>query len=429
MEDVYWTYSYSPAFDDTGGVGGVLVVCQETTQHVLSTIERERLIESERVARADAEAAREAMGRVFAQAPVAVAVLQGRELLYTVANSKYQQIIGNRDPVGRTLVEMFPELAGSEIEGILEEVFDQAIPFVANDFLLRIDFDGAGEVDKYYDLMYHPVTTDAMVTGIVVVAVDVTERREVIRERERLLGEAQRAKSNAEFSNQAKSDFLTVMSHELRTPLNAIGGYAELIEIGIHGTVTPEQREALRRIQKSQRHLLGLVNGVLNYARVESGNVEYTLTDVRLDETLTTCEALIAPQARGRRLALRFAGCPPGVSVHADAEKLQQIVLNLLSNAVKFTEPGGTINLSCDTIADIVSVRLHDSGRGIPADQLARIFEPFVQVDSRLTRTQDGVGLGLAISRDLARGMGGNLTVESELGVGSTFTLTLPRTA
>ena len=217
------------------------------------------------------------------------------------------------------------------------------------------------------------------------------------------------------------------MSHELRTPLNAIGGYAELIEIGIHGPVTHEQREALRRIQKSQRHLLGLVNGVLNYARVESGNIDYQLSNVPLDELLATCEALISPQARDRRLALRFSGCSPGLTARADPQKLQQVVLNLLSNAVKFTEPGGMVTLSCEAEDGVVFIRVRDTGHGILTEQLARIFEPFVQVDARLTRTQEGVGLGLAISRDLARGMGGDLTVESEIGVGSRFALTLPR--
>ena len=430
MEDVYWTYSYSPAFDDAGGVGGVLVVCQETTQQVLSTIERERLIEAERQARADADAARDAMGRVFAQSPVAVAVLHGRELRYTAANPRYQQIIGNRDPVGKTMVEMFPELAGSEIERVLEKVYDKGDSFVANDLLIRFDSQGTGGIDNYYDLVYHPLAAEGgIVSGVIVVAVDVTDRRHTIMERERLLGEAERSKADAEIANRGKSEFLAVMSHELRTPLNAIGGYAELIEIGIHGPVTPEQREALRRIQKSQRHLLGLVNGVLNYARVESGNIDYQLSDVPLDELLATCEALISPQAQGRRLTLRFSGCAPDMTARADAQKLQQVVLNLLSNAVKFTEPGGTVSLSCDAGDGVVYIRVRDTGHGILAGQLARIFEPFVQVDARLTRTQEGVGLGLAISRDLARGMGGDLSVESEAGVGSTFTLTLPRSA
>jgi signal transduction histidine kinase len=217
------------------------------------------------------------------------------------------------------------------------------------------------------------------------------------------------------------------MSHELRTPLNAITAYAELIEMGLRGPVTPEQRADLARIQRSQRHLMGLINGVLNYSRVEAGAVEYAVQDVALDEVLATCEALVAPQVSAKRLTMAFAGCDPALTVRADAEKLQQVVLNLLTNAVKFTEPGGHITLGCTPGSHGVEVTVADTGHGIAAEQLERIFEPFVQVDARLTRTQEGVGLGLAISRDLARGMGGELTVESTPGAGSTFMLLLPR--
>lgn len=428
VENVWWTYGFSPVRDDDGSVRGVLVVVQETTARVLAMAERELLLAAERVARAEAESAREDLSGVFAAAPVAIAVLQGRELRYSAANPKYRQIIGDRNPEGLRLVEMFPDLAGSEIEGILEQVFDTATAFAATDFHIAFDSQGAGTIDNYYDVVYHPLLhSDGSVRGIVVVAVDVTDRHNRIIERERLLKSADQAREEAVSANRAKSEFLAVMSHELRTPLNSIGGHAELIELGIHGPVTPEQATALARIQQSQRHLLGLINGVLNYSRVQAGAVHYTVTDVPMDEVIATCEALMAPQVTARGLALHYEGCSLELNASADREKVQQIVLNLVSNAVKFTEPGGSITIECEGRSNgFIAVSVTDTGHGIATDQIERVFQPFIQVDARLTRTQEGTGLGLAISRDLARKMGGDLTATSQLGVGSRFVLTLP---
>lgn len=246
-------------------------------------------------------------------------------------------------------------------------------------------------------------------------------------DRARLFSAEHAARREAEAANRTKADFLATMSHELRTPLNAIGGYAELIGVGVYGLTTVEQRTALDRIQRSQRHLLELINGVLSYAKVDAGAVNYIVESVQMNEVLTTCEVLVAPQVRRKELAFKYVDCEPELSARADREKLRQIVLNLLSNAIKFTAPGGSVTLMCAAPDGRVTVRVVDTGQGIAPDQLERVFQPFVQIDARLTRTQEGTGLGLAISRELARGMGGELTVESTPGVGSTFTITLPR--
>jgi PAS domain S-box-containing protein len=249
-------------------------------------------------------------------------------------------------------------------------------------------------------------------------------------EREFLLIAERAARAEAEAANRSKSEFLAVMSHELRTPLNAIDGYAELMELGIRGPLTSEQRHDLGRIRKSERHLLGLINGVLNYARVEAGAVRFDFEEVRVEDILDACEALTLPQARTKGLQLTHEPCDQGLLVRADREKMQQVVLNLLSNAIKFTRPGGSVSMACARVGpndSSISIEVRDNGIGIPPDQLSRVFEPFVQVDAQLTRTREGTGLGLAISRELARGMGGDLTVESTLGAGSTFRFTLMR--
>jgi len=239
--------------------------------------------------------------------------------------------------------------------------------------------------------------------------------------------EAERARAEADRANRAKSDFLAMMSHELRTPLNAIGGYAELIEMGIHGPVTDAQREALLRIGRSQSHLLTLINDVLSFARIDAGQVQYAIEDVPLDDALAGLEALVAPQVRARRLTFEHHACDPTLAARADRDKLRQLVLNLLGNAIKYTPEGGMVALSCDADASVVRVHVRDTGIGIPADRLPSIFDAFVQGDRALNRPNDGVGLGLAISRELALGMGGTLEVASTVGQGSTFTLTLAR--
>jgi len=255
------------------------------------------------------------------------------------------------------------------------------------------------------------------------------------RDAERARADAERQRTEAEAANAAKSQFLSTMSHELRTPLNAIAGYAELLTLGLRGPLTELQRHDLERVRLANQHLMALVTDILNFARVDAGQLEYRLTDVELASIVADLEPLIGPQLVAKGIAFAHDGCAPDTpdrphGVRADPERLRQILLNLMSNAVKFTDAGGRVALACETDAGagVVRVRVSDTGRGIPADQLDRIFQPFVQVDRHRTHaSQQGVGLGLAISRELARGMGGDLTAESRPGVGSTFTLTLPR--
>ena len=237
----------------------------------------------------------------------------------------------------------------------------------------------------------------------------------------------EQARNVAEEANQAKSQFLAVMSHELRTPLNAIGGYAQLIDLGVHGPVTDGQREALDRIVRSQRHLLSLINEVLNLARIESGHVEYATEDFALVEAVAAVMPMVEPQIAAAGLT-SSSSVASDIVARADREKTQQILINLLTNALKFTPAGGRITVTAGRDGeDHVVVEITDSGIGIPADKLESVFAPFVQVDVGHTRKREGSGLGLAISRDLARGMGGDLRARSELGRGSTFSLILPR--
>jgi PAS domain S-box-containing protein len=268
--------------------------------------------------------------------------------------------------------------------------------------------------------------SDGRLVMIIAFGIDITERKRA-EDAERELAEAQIARTQAEAANKAKTDFLAVMSHELRTPLNSIGGYAELIEMGLRGPVTDGQHQDLKKIRRSQRHLLGLINDLMNFAKLETGHVELTFQDVAVNEILAVLDALTEPQVAAKNISYHHGRCDPALTVWADREKTHQILINLVSNAVKFTRPGGSITIDCDATDDHVHFHVSDTGQGIAEDKLASIFEPFVQVKTGFTREHEGVGLGLAISRDLARVMRGDLQVESTPDVGSRFTLTLPR--
>jgi len=246
-------------------------------------------------------------------------------------------------------------------------------------------------------------------------------------ERSRLYEAEKKARALAEEANKAKTDFLTTMSHELRTPLNAIGGYADLIQAGIRGAVTEEQIIDLERIKRSQRHLLSLINDVLNFAKLQAGIVQVSSMPLDIDSIASQVEELITPQILEKKLSYRFLSAAEKCTCNGDSEKVEQILLNLLSNAVKFTDQGGEITVSIECDSTSVMVNVADTGSGIAPDKLDAVFEPFVQLNRTRTSGAEGTGLGLSISRDLARAMGGELTVSSSLDHGSVFTLRLPR--
>ena len=245
-----------------------------------------------------------------------------------------------------------------------------------------------------------------------------------------LIEQERESRASAERANRAKSEFLAVLSHEFRTPLQGIYGYAELFDSGMHGDLTEEQREDMRRIRQGLGHLVGLVNQLLDRANIDVGHTVLDVSDVSIERALRLTDALVMSQCQAKSIRYRRQSLDSAICVRADLERLQQVLINVVGNAVKYTNPGGAIEVACTVGSGTVLIEVSDTGCGIPEEMLESVFEPYVRLRAtNNTPGPAGTGLGLAISRDLARLMGGTLIARSRLGAGSTFVLTLPRAA
>jgi signal transduction histidine kinase len=460
LEDVWWTYGYSPVRDDAGRIAGTLVICQETTPRVLAERRQEALL-------AALELERARLAYVFQQAPAFLAVLRGPAYVFDLVNDAYYQLVGHRALVGRPVWEALPEVRGQGFEERLDHVVATGEPFVGREVPLTVArTPGAPPEQRFVDLTYMPlVEPDGTRAGVIAHGTDVTEQVLARREVERLLGESERARAEAEAlraeadaaraeaeaAARLKTEFLATMSHEFRTPLNAILGYAQLVDMGVLGAVSPAQHEHLERLASSGRHLLHLVDDVLDVAKVDADRLEVRTDVLPTGAAVAAALALVQPQATAKGIRVYDLGAAgPGVPYVGDEHRARQILVNLLSNAVKFTPPGGQITVACGAAAEPepgalpggpgatrrrtedapsagwAFVQVEDTGPGVAPELAPRLFEPFVQADGALTREQGGTGLGLAISRRLARLMGGDLVARSRPGAGATFTLWLP---
>jgi PAS domain S-box-containing protein len=380
---------------------------------------------------AERDAAHQRLLAVLEQTPVAIGIVEAKTGRFLFTNDEVERILGVQARLMPPATDASGEWAGFHTNGERVQAAEWPVSRalergeVVRDEVIRVIRRNREPVEVMVNAA--PVRD---VAGNIVAAVvayrDVTAQRKAE-------DELRRAHEVAAAANHAKSEFLAVMSHELRTPLNAIGGHIQLIEMGVHGPINDAQREALRRVQRSQRHLLSLINDLLNLARIETGRVEFDIAEMPLEPMVAEAVSMIEPLLSSHHLTCDVVDSPyapdPSIRVRADREKAQQILMNLLNNAIKFTPEGGRITVEArlsDKSPGMAEVRVADSGVGIPRAKLETIFEPFVQLGSRPTNPNVGLGLGLSISRDLARGMGGNLTAESGMDEGSAFTLFLP---
>jgi PAS domain S-box-containing protein len=415
----------TPVVDADGRLIGIVGVSTDLTARQ----EAERALAR---AEGDARRERERLWSVFRQAPAAMALVRGPERVIELANAAYARLVA-RQVEGLSFARALPELAGQGILEMVDDVFASGQTRAETERMVRLRGPDGREAERFFDFTLQPLPEeDGRLERVLVMAADVTGQVHARRA-------AEVARLTAEEANRAKSQFLANMSHEIRTPINAVTGYAELLEMGIGGPLTPQQRHQVERIRSSSQHLLTLVNEVLDLAKVESGQMTVQRERGVAAEALDAALGLVQTQAarRGVRLVDDTAA-PRDAAFVGDADRVRQVLVNLLSNAVKFTEPGGKVTV-CASVTERpdddarlpgpgpwVRVDVEDTGIGIAPERLATVFDPFVQVDASYTRQAGGTGLGLTISRRLARLMEGDLTVRSRLGRGSCFTLWLP---
>ena len=452
--EAWFTYSLSPVREETGEVVAFLNILFETTRQKKAETDTDHLVRALEVERSRIE-------YLFRHAPTFLAVLRGPAHVFELVNDAYHQLVGHRALVGMSVADALPEIRDQGFVELLDRVLETGEPFRGQEIPVQVQrTPGAPPERRILNLAYLPfVEADGTRSGIIAHGTDVTDQVVARQETERLLGESERARAEADAANRTKSEFLATMSHEFRTPLNAILGYAQLLDMGVLGPATQAQHEHLERLQQSARHLLQLVDDVLDVAKVDADRLRVR-RDVLITETAVgSAIALIQPQATSKGVRLfDLSADTPGAAYIGDEHRVRQILVNLLSNAVKFTPAGGEVRITCGVTTDLAPgvqpggvggtasgeaggrtslsgegawafVQVEDTGPGIAPELIGRMFEPFVQGDSALTREKGGTGLGLAISRRLARLMGGDLTVLAHSGPGASFTLWVPAAA
>ncbi|KQT14185.1 hypothetical protein ASG30_00950 [Ramlibacter sp. Leaf400] len=408
-EDTYFTWSYSPIFNDDGSIGGLFCACQEETARIAAERERDRLVR-------EAQDAVVTLKTWFDQAPGFVALLRGPEFVFDMVNDAYLQLVGHRQIVGRPAFEALPDIRNQGYEELLQRVLTTGEPFIGRALRLNVQETPEGEVREcFVDLMYQPVRdADGAVIGIFAQGHDVTEQVHAV--------------NALRQADQRKDEFLATLAHELRNPLAPI---RQAVAVAASPKADEARKSwAMAVIDRQASHMAVLLEDLLDVSRISRGRLELRVEAVVLEDVVNAALESVQPliQSRRHRLSVVLPEAP--VRLRGDPVRLAQVLSNLLSNAAKYTDPDGQITLEAQAAHGVLTVRVRDTGIGLSPASQHEIFGMFSQVTSALHRSEGGLGIGLALSKGLVELHGGRLAVHSEgLGRGSVFTLSLPLAA
>ncbi len=425
FEQTYFTFSYSPIQDAQSQVVGLFCACVETT---VTVVAQRSLIESaQQTQQAYQEAAvsLDNLKSFFMQAPLSMVILEGTEHRFTLANPPYERFAGQK-VIGKTVHDVFPADQLAKFIPLLDSVKETGNPVIGREMPIHFPNE-TGEIEEHWiDIGYHPFrAADGNIRGVLAVVQEVTEHIQARKKIEAAREEAEKAKLEAERANELKSAFLANMSHEIRTPLGAMMGFADLLHDP--GLTASERASFTNILIRNGESLSVIINDILDLSKVEAGQLTLEYTDTYPDKIGADVISLLRVKANEKDLVLEYSHDESSpASIVSDPIRVRQILLNLVSNAIKFTRFGSVTvrSYSCKTEdgRDALCFEVKDTGMGIAEDQQENIFEMFVQADDSMTRRFGGTGLGLALSRSLARTLGGDVTITaSQLGVGTTF--------
>ncbi|MBC7372177.1 MAG: response regulator [Bdellovibrionaceae bacterium] len=422
LEDVFWTYGYSPIYNIDGSIGGTLVVCMETTQRkklesgaatVLMQVERERTL----------------LKTLFANTPIPIAMLEGPDHRFTYANSCYADYFFNTENyVGKSVEELLPSAVTQGFTALLDRVFKTGEKFVGNETLFEVTNDGISR-SLYLNFIYQAVRdARGKIIGILAVISDVTELVQSRKQIEISNHEITLAKDEAEKANNLKSSFLANMSHEIRTPLGAIIGFTNLMK---DSDDEQERQDYAKIVDRNGHALTQLIDDILDLSKVEAGRLAIEHVEFSLYNAVEEIISLFSETAKskGVKLTCKIDADTPR-KVKSDPTRVRQILVNLIGNAIKFTD-NGSVELSVQPLREMnkgpqLRFSVQDTGIGMTLEQTQKLFIPFTQVDNSTTRKFGGTGLGLALSRKLAQALGGDVRISKfEPNVGCTFEATI----